>query len=243
MIKTVIDKLEDVGEALRGEYKQGADGKYYAELDKLPDSHPVLAGALRAKEHEVQARKDAEAALAASKAEVDKIKNEMHERLRGNVKQSDLEALEASYKGKIADAERAGQAVAESLRTALRGALVTGVAQSLAHKLAVDADAAETLAELIQKRLTVEIDTAGAASTRVLDAAGKLSAATLEDFEKEVVGTKRYAGLLSAGKASGGSAPGTVGAGSATPGKIDWLRGNPAELAAAAAKVNPLLGG
>lgn len=244
MIKTVIDKLDDVPEALRGEYKPGADGKFYADLDKLPDNHPVLAGLLRAKQHEAEEKAQLATVLAATKVEVDKLKGDLHARLTGKVTQGDREALEASYQGKIADAEKAGAAVADGLRASLRSVLVEKEAQRLAGKLAVDSDAAETLAELIQKRLTVEIGTDNRAATRVLDAAGKPSAATLDDYEKEIVATKRYAGLLLASKASGSSASGNeIGRGSASPGKIDWLRGNPAELAAAAAKANPILGG
>jgi hypothetical protein len=244
MIKLVIDKLEEVAEAIRGEYKAGSDGKFYADVgDRIPDNHPAVGALVRAKQHVADERDTAIEAAKAAKAEVEKLKGDMHERLKGKVPQGDLEALEKSYQAKIADAEKAGGVVADGLRASLRSVLVEKEAQRIAGKIAVDSDAAETLSELIQKRLTVEIGTDNRASTRVLDSAGKPSAATLEDYEKEIVATKKYAGLLSASKASGGSAPGSTGAGSATPGKVDWLRGSPADLAAAAAKVNPTLGG
>jgi len=245
MIKTMIEKLEEVPEVLRSEYKQGSDGKFYADLgDRLPDTHPVVGALVRAKQHEADEKQQVATLLAQTKAELEKAKNDLHDRLKGKVSQGDLEALEASYKTKITDAETAGKATADTLRSSLRDVLVNNVAMRIAGKLAVDSDAAELLAESIQKRLTVEYGSDGKAVTRVLDSAGKPSAATIEDLEKEIVGTKKYAGLLSASKASGGSASGVIiGASSASPGKVDWLRGNPADLAAAAVKANPILGG
>jgi hypothetical protein len=243
MIKTVIDKLEDVTEALRGEYKQGADGKFYVELDKLPDNHPVLDGLLKAKKRVAAEKEEVAAQLAATKAALDKAKNDLHDRLKGKVEKSDLEALEESYKTKLADAEAKGKETETKLTASLRDVLVDSEARRLASKLAVDPDAADLLSESIQRRLTVEISTDGKAATRVLDATGKPSAASLEDFEKEIVATKKYSGLLLGSRASGSSASGSQGAGSAQSGKVDWLRGNPADLAKAAAKVNPLLGG
>jgi hypothetical protein len=244
MIKAVIDKLEDVAEAFRAEYTQGADGKFYVDLgDRLPDNHPAVGALVRAKQHEAEERARVAASLASTKAELEKAKNDLHDRLKGKVLQSDLEALEVSYKTKIADVEARGKEVETRLQTSLRGVLVESEAQRLASKLALDADAAELLAESIQRRLAVEIGNDGKAIARVLDSAGKPSAATIEDLEKEIIGTKKYAGLLLGSRASGSSAAGSKGGGSASPGKVDWLRGSPADLAAAAAKVNPLLGG
>jgi|PlaIllAssembly_1097288.scaffolds.fasta_scaffold07216_3 hypothetical protein len=243
MIKTVIDKLEDVVEVLRPEYKQGADGRYYAELDKLPDSHPVLTGLLTAKQHEVDAHAATTAKLNAAKADLEKTRAELQAHLKGKGTRSEIEALEASWQQKLSE-EQVKHTEALALRDAsLRGVLVDSESKRIAAKIALNVPSAELLAESIQRRLTVEIGTDGKAVTRVLDLAGKPSAATLDDLEKEIVATPKYAALLSGNRATGGSAPGSSGAGSALPGKIDWLRGNPAEIAAAAAKVNPLLGG
>jgi hypothetical protein len=243
MIKTVIDKLEDVAEGLRAEYKPGADGKFYAELDKLPDSHPVLAGLKQAKQHEVDEHAATKTKLTTLQSELEKARTDLHTHLQGKGSRSEVEALEASWQQKLTT-EQTKHTEALALRdTSLRGVLVDSEARRIAAKIALNAPSGELLAESIQKRLTVEITTEGKAVTRVLDAAGKPSAASLDDLEKEIVATPKYAGLLLGSLASGGSAAPAQGAGSATPGKVDWLRGNPADVAAAAAKVNPLLGG
>jgi hypothetical protein len=244
-MKAIVDKIEDVAEAMRGEYEAGEGGKFYLKLDGLEvgSGHPAVGELVRAKKRVAEEHAAASEGVKTAKAEVERLKTELHERLKGKVPQGDLEALEKSYQAKIADAEKAGATLADGLRGSLRSVLVEKEAQRLATKLAVDADAAETLTELLQKRLAVEIGTDGRATTRVLDSAGKLSAATLDDYEKEILATKRYAGLLLASKASGGGASGSSGASGASPGKVDWLRGNPAELAAAAAKANPSIGG
>ena len=244
-MKTIVDKLEDVAEALRGEFKQGADGRFYAQLEGLEEGsgHPAIGELLRAKQREATAHTEAKAQLAAIKTELDKAKKDLHDRLKGKVDKSDLEALEASYRQQIVDAETAGKAAEARLTASLRDVLVDSAARKLAAKLAVDADAADLLAESIQRRLAVEITADGKAVTRVLDAEGKLSALSFDGLEKEIVGTKKYAGLLLGSKASGGGASSSSGASGASPGKIDWLRGKPEDLAKAAAKINPLLGG
>src|SRR5512138_702236 len=103
MIKTLIDKLEDVPEALRGEYKPGTDGKFYADLDKLPDNHPVLTGLLAAKQHEIDAHAATSAKLATAKTELEKSRSELQAHLRGKADRSEVEALEASWQKKLAD--------------------------------------------------------------------------------------------------------------------------------------------
>jgi len=243
MIKTMIEKLEDVAEGLRGEYKQGADGKFYAELDKLPDNHPVLLGLRTAKQHEVDEHAATKTKLVGLQGELDKARNELHEHLKGKGSRSEVEALEASWQQKVKDAETKHQEALAARDTSLRGVLVDSEARRIAGKIALNPPSAELLAESIQRRLAVEITSEGKAVTRVLDGAGKPSAATLDDLEQEIVATPKYAGLLLGSLASGGSATQTQGAGSAAPGKVDWLRGNPAEVAAAAAKANPILGG
>jgi len=243
MIKTMIEKLEDVAEGLRGEYKQGADGKFYAELDKLPDNHPVLAGLKQAKQHEVDEHAATAAKLAAAKADLEKARTDLHTHLSGKNTQADKEALEASWQQKLATLENAHKEALSARDNSLRGVLVDSEARRIAGKIALNPPSAELLAESIQRRLAVEITSEGKAVTRVLDGAGKPSAATLDDLEQEIVATPKYAGLLLGSLASGGSATQTQGAGSAAPGKVDWLRGNPAEVAAAAAKANPILGG
>jgi hypothetical protein len=245
MLKAVIDKIEDVAEAFRGEYTAGEGGKFFLQLTGLEEGtgHPAVGELVRAKKREADAATARTAEAMQLKADLAKVKEDLHNRLKGKVDQSDLEALEKSYQQKLADAATETTTVRTSLGASLREVLVDREARALAVGIALDANAAELLAESIQRRLSVEITSEGKAVARVLGIDGKPSAASLDDLKKEIVATPKYHGLLLASKASGSGAASGGSASGASPGKVDWLRGKPSEIAEAAAKANPLLGG
>lgn len=244
MIKAVIDKIEDADEADRKHYKAGDGGKFYLDVTGLDEgtAHPAVGALVRAKKaaSDESAARGAEAAK--FKVEAEKAREDLHNRLKGKVEQSEYEALQKSYDQKLADATTNFTAQLTGRDSIIKDKFVVSEALSLATAIALNSDAAELLSESIQKRLTVEITTEGKAVTRVLGADGKPSAATIKDLKEEILATPKYAALLSGSKASGsGATPGAPGSGAT--GKVDWLRGSPAEVAAAAAKENPLIGG
>jgi hypothetical protein len=216
MLKAVIDKLEDAAEAVRGEYKQGDGGKFYLDVTGFEEGtgHPAVGELVRAKKREADEATAQKATAAKFKIELDEAKEALHKRLQGKVDKSDLEALDKSYLQKLADADAAGKQREGSLSASLREVLVDREARAIATGIALDTNAADLLAESVQRRLTVEITTEGKAVTRVLGLDGKPSAASLEDLKKEIVATPKYHALLSGSKASGsGATPGGSGSG------------------------------
>jgi hypothetical protein len=87
------------------------------------------------------------------------------------------------------------------------------VAQSLASELAVSGSAPLLLPH-IARRLKVEI-VDGTPITRVLDASGKPSAASVDELKKEFIDNKAFAPVIVGSRASGGGAAGAGGGGGA----------------------------
>jgi hypothetical protein len=245
MLNAVIDKLEDADEADRKHYKPLDGGGFYADVGGLGEGtkHPSVGELVRAKKRESEAATAKAAEAATLKADLEKAREDMRKRLTGKVDKSDLEALESDYNKRIADLKAESDKQLCGRDAIIRDRFVESEARTLATAIALDANAADLLAESVQRRLSVEITTEGKAVTRVLGVDGKPSAASLDDLKKEIVATPKYHALLSGSKASGsGATSGSSGSG-APSGKTDWLHGKPADVAAAATKKNPQLGG
>lgn len=245
MLKAIIDKLEDVDETDRKHYKPLAGGGFYADIDGLGEGtkHPAVGELVRAKKYESDEATAHKATAAKLKTDLEQAREDLRKRLAGKVDKSDLEALEADYNKRLADLKAQDERQLSERDKIIREKFVESEAKLLAGAIALDTNAADLLADFVQKRLTVEITSEGKAVTRVLGADGKPTAASLDDLKKEIVATPKYHPLLSGSKASGSGAQ-SGGSGSGAPsGKVDWLRGKPADVAAAAAKANPILGG
>lgn len=235
MLRAIIDKLDDVAEAVRGEYKQGDGGKFYLDVTGFEEGtgHPAVGELVRAKKREADAAAAKAAEAAKYKADLDKTREDLHNRLKGKVDQSDLEALTKDYERKLTEAQTTSKQEKDTLSASLREVLVDREARALAASIALDSNAAELLTESLQRRLVVEIGTDGKASTRVLGPDGKLSAASLEEFKKEVLATPKYSALLSGSKASGsGATPGGSGSGAPGDSTANTATMTPAQLAA-----------
>jgi hypothetical protein len=94
---------------------------------------------------------------------------------------------------------------------------------------------AKALLPHIERRLSVE-QRDGKPVVVVLDAQGKLSAATLDELKAEIANDAAFAPLIAGSKASGGGAGGAGGGGGAPKGKIG---GNKAERTEAIASKFP----
>src|ERR1044072_8043734 len=216
--KEAYEKLSD---ALKAEYTQ--DGDEY-KLDVEGDED---VGALkRAKDREVQNRKDAE--KRAKEAE-DKLAE-----LEGNNarKNGDIATLEKSWQSKLDEANAKSKAKIDALTSHMTKSLVDNVALDIATKIST---APKLLIPHIRARLVADFE-GDEPKTRVLDKDGKPSALTPDELGAEFASNGDFAAIMRAGKASGGAPkPANGGAGKppATGGTEKPLAAmSPAELAA-----------
>jgi len=171
----------------------------------VPDADNDPAALRRAKDREVQARKDAQAA-----------QKEAEEKLAAygddaSRKAGDIVAIEKSWKDKLEKQEKDSADALTKANTSIDKYYKDGEALKIATELAMEGKA-EVLLPHIKSRLTVDKD-GDIPVTRVLGKDGKLSAATLEDLSKEFSDNKAFAGIIKGTKASGGGAGGGNGSG------------------------------
>lgn len=108
--------------------------------------------------------------------------------------------VEKSYQAKVAKMETDSKAEKERLTGQLRSILVDGVAKQIATEIST---APHLLEPHLKSRLSIE-EVDGKFITRVLDAEGKASALSVNEFKEEILANKDYAPILTASKASGG---------------------------------------
>ncbi|GEM_PF-203442 len=219
--KDEYNALNDVQKAL---YKESGDG-YQVQIEGMPDTSEL--DGLKKKVDELMTEKKTEQA-ARRKAEED-AKKAAEEQAKKN---GDVEALEKSWAQKLAEAEAKSKAEIASLNTSLHGLLVDNVAQKLATELA--GDAAPVMLPHIKSRLAIE-EKDGQHVTRILDGAGKPSAASIDELKKEFVGNAAFKGVIIGSKASGtgGNGGGNPGAGGGGNGNGD----NPDSLVSRARQI------
>lgn len=217
-LKITKEEYKDLSEVLQNEYKAEGDG-YILNVDGLEDT-----GALkRAKDHEKEARKQAEAkareveeALNALKSEMDKLKDD------GSRKAGDIEALEKSWQKKVADLEAKSKAEADKLLAALKRNTVEATARSLATDLS--GDNADIILPHILGRLGFEMAD-GNPTVRVLGPDGNPTADSLEDLKNFYFTNQKFAPIVIGSKATGGGAAGDKGRGGAAPKKLSEMTG------------------
>lgn len=121
-------------------------------------------------------------------------------------KAGDVGSLEKSWTEKYNAALAEKDAEVQRLNSSLTGVLVDSVASRLASDLAIQGSA-NVLLPHIRNRLAVDyVD--GAPVTRVLDASGKPSAATIDELKAEFAANPAFAPIVAGTKASGGGASG-----------------------------------
>lgn len=182
--KEAFDKLSDAHK----EFYEEKSGSYLLKVED--DDADELR---RAKDREVQARKDAE-----------KKAKELQEQLdeaTGNdaKKRGDIEVLDKSWKEKFEKQKTDYEAKLATKDTFIRTTLVDSVANSLASKIS---NAPAVLLPHIKARLTADLDGEQPA-TKILDKDGKVSAMSVEDLEKEFVANKDFSSIIVGSKASG----------------------------------------
>jgi hypothetical protein len=189
LAKEDFDKLP---EHFKTEYKE-KEGAY------ILDTEDEDAGALlRAKQHEVDARKaaekkakDLEDALAAMQDD-------------GARKRGDVEALDKSWNEKHAKVVSEHSEKLSKLQSGIKRRLKESEASKLASEIST---VPSIMTKVLLDRLDVDFD-GDEPTLKVLDSEGKLSALTLAELKAEILANSELKPILIGNKSSGGSAAG-----------------------------------
>lgn len=229
-LKYLLDTLEGVDDTVRALYTE-KDGKFVLGIEGLPQPEDVSG--LKSKVEELLGEK--KAAEKARKEAEDLARTEREEAAR---KSGNVEELEKSWSEKYnrREAELNGMLEQErgTLSTQIRDLTVGRTATDIASALAIPGSA-KALLPHIERRLSVE-QRDGKPVVVVLDQAGKLSAATLDELKAEFANDSAFAPLIAGSKASGGGAAGAGNGGGAAKGNIG---GTKTERTAAIASRHP----
>jgi hypothetical protein len=213
-LKFQLDTLEGVDDSVKALYVE-KDGKFVLGIEGLPQPEDVSG--LKSKVEELLSEKKAAEKKAREAEETARLEREELARKSGNV-----EELEKSWSEKYnrREAELTGQL--ESTNSALQGQIrdltVGRTATDIATTLAIPGSA-KALLPHIERRLSVE-QRDGKPTVVVLDASGKLSAATLDELKAEFTNDPAFGPLIAGSKASGGGAGGAGKGGGAAQGNI-----------------------
>lgn len=213
-LKFQLDSLEGVEESVAALYVE-KDGKFVLGIEGLPQQEDVSG--LKSKVQELLDEKKA-----ADKARKDAEEQARLEREEALRKSGNVEELEKSWSEKYNRREAELTGTLESERATLLGQIrdltVGRTATEIATALAVPGSA-KALLPHIERRLSVE-QRDGKPTVVVLDAAGKLSAATLDELKAEITNDPAFGPLIAGSKASGGGAGGVGKGGGAAKGNI-----------------------
>lgn len=195
-----VASLDDVDESLRNLYEE-KDGEFVLKVAGLPEVEDVSG--LKANYARLMDEKKEQQRLAReAQAEKDRLAEEAAR------KTGDIATLEASWQAKFQEREAQLLAEAKSHQDKVLKLTVGSEAQKLAQKLAVQGSS-DVLLPHIKHRLYLKDD----GSVGVLDSQGGLSAATIDDLEKEFRSNAAFKPLLAADCGSGGGATGGFGGG------------------------------
>lgn len=228
-LKALLEKIDDLPEDVKKEYKKGDDGKFHLDIDGI-DDHPGVKSLKNAMVNAKAERTTAQDEAKKAKADLEAATNELDDMRRGAIPKGDVEALEKSWQKKLDTAvgERDGKI------TRLTGAVDKNVRQAAAASLAAELFVNPALGlPHVLPRLAVA-EEGEDYTVKVLGDDGKPSALTLDDFKKELLQNKDLAPILRGTRASGGGAGGGQGGGGAPSGGKDFdaTKASPKDLAA-----------
>lgn len=216
-LKVELESLDGVDENIRGLYEEQG-GKFRLKVDGLEDT-----GALkRAKDHEKQARKQAELQAKELQDQIEALREKINAGKDDDAKKKgDIEALEKSWQDKLTKREKELLGQIDGLNGNLRALLVDREAVRIASELAVEGSAG-ILVPHIKSRLGVE-QKEGQFVTVVNDGEGKPSALTLDELKQEFANNAAFAPVIVGSKASGGGAGGGKGGSAANSGDLSKM--------------------
>jgi len=191
------EELEALDESVRSLYTD-KDGTYVLAVEGIPE--PEDTGALkRAKDHEKEARKQAEAKAKELEVRLRDLED-TKSRDRGDVK-----SLEESYQRKLQELETKARQENEKLTSIIKRNTVEAEARRLAAELS--GPNADIILPHILQRMSVELDDEGP-RVRVLDEKGVVTADTPEDLKNYFFTNQRYSPIIIGSKATGSGAAG-----------------------------------
>lgn len=204
-LKYQVDSLEGLDDGIKALYTE-KDGKFVLGVEGIPQPQNDDLDGLKAKVQELLNEKKT-AQTKAQEAEAARLKAaEDAAKASG-----DIAALEKSWGDKLTAKETELKAQLETRDKQIYQLTVGQTAQKLASELAVQGSA-DLLLPHITNRLSVEtVD--GQPQIRVKDLQGNLSAATLDEFKKEIANNPAFKPVIAASNASGGGANGGQGGG------------------------------
>ena len=195
-----VGSLDDLEDHIKELYEE-KDGSFVLKVAGLPEQEDVSG--LKANYARLMDEKKEQQRLAReAQAEKDRLAEEAAR------KTGDIATLEASWQAKFEAREAELLAESKANQDKVLKLTVGSEAQKLAQKLAVQGSS-DVLLPHIKHRLYLKDD----GSVGVLDSQGGLSAASLEDLEKEFRSNAAFKPLLAADCGSGGGATGGFGGG------------------------------
>jgi hypothetical protein len=213
--KSAYDKLSD---ELKKEYKSSGEDEYSLDVDGDEDT-----GALkRARDREKQRADD-------EKKRADELEDAMADFKRNQSREEkDVERLTRKHEKELTDLKTEKDGALAKATAKITTAALESTAMQIAQAIT---KSPKLLLPVIKQRLTVEIDGDFVPTIKILDAAGKPSAAKLEDLQKEIASDKEFAPIIIASKASGSGADTRQDMRTAVPGFPNQNSGEPPSLA------------
>lgn len=189
--KEQYNKLSD---DFKKEYKAGTgDDEFLLDTEGDEDTGPLK----RALERE-------RSAAGTSKARVEELERQLEELSTNDAKKNgDIATLEKQWQKKLDTQKAEFDGKLSKSNAHIQKTMVDNVASEMAGRIS---KAPALLLPHIRNRITVDFE-GDEPTTKVLDATGKVTALTVADLEKEILGNKDFSAIIVASRASGGASP------------------------------------
>ena len=199
MLNFKVDSLTGLDESLHSLYEQ-KDGAYFLKVSGVVPESDI--DGLKASRDALLAEKKEQQRLA-QEAEAEKLRIEREALEEAARQKGDWQALEDSYKAKLAEKENEFSSQAETLRKQVYKLTVGDQALKLASEIS-KSHAIGIMTPFIEQRLTLDENN----NVRVLDLQGKPSAMTIDDLKQEFKVNAMFQDIVVANNSSGGGATG-----------------------------------
>lgn len=199
MFQFKVESLEGVDEKFHELYEQ-KDGAYFLKVSGVVPESDI--DGLKASRDALLAEKKEQQRIA-QEAEAEKLRIERDALEEAARQKGDWQALEDSYKAKLAEKETEFTSQAETLRKQVYKLTVGDQALKLASEIS-KSHAIGIMTPFIEQRLTLDENN----NVRVLDLQGKPSAMTIDDLRQEFKANAMFQDIVVANNSSGGGATG-----------------------------------